>query len=60
MSEQATADRSVNMNPARAYEELTPPDNHIAKARAGWWIVPCVALGAALWALIILWMFGFW
>lgn len=60
MSEHATADCGVPVNPAPVYEELVPPDEHIAKAGAGWWIVPSVALGAAFWALIILWMFGFW
>jgi hypothetical protein len=60
MSGQATADCSVSVNPVPAYEELTPPDDHIAKADAGWWIVPCVALGAAFWAVILSWMFGFW
>jgi hypothetical protein len=29
-----------------------------AKAARGWWIVPCVAFGAAIWALIISWAFG--
>lgn len=28
-------------------------------AKAGWWIVPTVALGATIWALIISWAFGF-
>jgi hypothetical protein len=31
-------------------------EDHIA--RGGWWIVPGVVLGAALWVMIISWMLG--
>jgi hypothetical protein len=46
-------------------EHIHPADKasapkHVAKAKVaqGWWIVPCVAFGAAIWALIISWAFG--
>lgn len=59
MSGQVTADCSITLDPVPAYEELTPPEDHAARAGPGWWIVPCAALGIAFWALIISWMFGF-
>lgn len=59
MSGRATADCSATVNPMQACGDLAPPEEDPAEDLPGWWILPFVALGAAFWALIIFWIFGF-
>jgi len=58
MSGQGQADCLASANEASAEQPAVKADMVQADAPRGWWIVPCVALGAAFWALIISWAFG--
>jgi hypothetical protein len=58
MSGQGQADCLASANEASAEQPAVNTDAVHADAPRGWWIVPCVALGAVFWALIISWAFG--
>jgi len=59
MSGHATVDSNTAVNPVPGGKDVMPSAEFPASSLAGWWIVPVVALGAAFWALIISWVFGF-
>jgi hypothetical protein len=59
MSGQVTVSCNTTVDPLPEGKHLMPAAGMQTNAKAGWWIVPTVALGAMIWALIISWAFGF-
>jgi hypothetical protein len=54
-----TVDGNTAASAEPGVKDLVQTEGQRTSAVAGWWIVPSVAMGAAFWALIISWAFGF-